>query len=110
MVGVIDDDDDTDLETEGDKSSFAPGRWGNFGGSGLGMPLPVVMAFPQSKGTLVVGLIAEVTDTFSNESAMLTISPSTLLSLSPFVTSDDCVDSLGLMGFRSLPSEESDTE
>lgn len=73
------------------------------------MPLPLLAAFPQSKGTLAVGLIAEVTDTFSNESAMLAMSPSTLLSLSPFVTSDDCTDSLELMGFRSLPSER-DTE
>lgn len=72
------------------------------------MPFP--MAFPQSKGTLVVGLIAEVTDTFSNESAMLTMSPSTLPSLSPLVTRDGCTESLGLIGFRSLPSEESDTE
>lgn len=74
------------------------------------MPLPLLMTFPQSKGTLAVGLIAEVTDTLSNESAMLTMSPSTLSSLSPFVTSENCTDSLGLMGFRSLPSEESDTE
>lgn len=74
------------------------------------MSLPLLITFHQSKGTLVVGLIAEVTDTFSNESAMLTMSPSTLPSLSPFVTSDDCTDSLGLVGFGSFPSEESDTE
>jgi len=111
VVVVEVDDVDTDLEIEDNMGGgFVPGRWGSFGGWGLGMPLALLRAFSQSKGMVVVGLIADVTDTFSNESAMLTTSPSTLPSLPPIVPGDDRVDSLGLGGFNSFPSEESDTE
>jgi len=103
-VAIVEVDDvDADREMEGGRGGFTMGR---FGRSGLGLPPTLLMAFSQSDGKVVVGLIADDTDTFSKESAMLMTSPSTLPS-SPVILGDD---RLRLGGCNSFPSEESDTE
>lgn len=75
----------------------------------VGLTFPI--AFSQSKGIAVEGLIAEVAETFSNDSEILIESPSVMLLVSASKVKDGGLFALlGLCVSILLPSEDRDTE